>query len=247
MILLTLPLLLLLLPGPAEVEARIAVFVDGRVLRVDDAVLEGESIMLRLPGGGLLRLAATRIDRVVADEVVDEAESGQSQDEIDSLAALCDPGWVDLPLPEATPFRTEIRRAAHQAGLHPWLLATVVQVESGYDPAAESRAGARGLTQLMPAAAADWDVANVWDAEENLRGGASHLRHLINRFESLPLALAAYNAGAATVEKAGGVPAYRETRLYVKKVLEIYCPHVVGGPEDPPDGKGRRSDGEDRT
>jgi soluble lytic murein transglycosylase-like protein len=104
------------------------------------------------------------------------------------------------------------------------LVAAVVQIESAFDPNAVSRAGASGLMQLMPSAAADREVDDVLDPAENLRGGAAHLRIMLDRFESLTLALAAYNAGAATVDRYGGVPPYAETRNYVRKVLELFCP-----------------------
>ncbi len=200
----------------ATCEARLAVFVDGRVMKVSDAVLEGEAIVLSLPGGGRLVVPAARIDRVVADEVEDPGPPPQGP--------VCQAAWADEPLPEGLPFRAEIERAARAADLHPWLLASLVQAESAFDPRAESRAGARGLTQLMPAAAADHQVADVWDPDQNLRGGAAHLRRLIDRFGSLSLGLAAYNAGAATVERAGGVPPYRETREFVRRVSQRFCP-----------------------
>jgi soluble lytic murein transglycosylase-like protein len=76
----------------------------------------------------------------------------------------------------------------------------------------------------MPAAAADEDVNDVFDPADNLRGGANHLRKMLDRFENVPLALAAYNAGAATVEKYDGIPPYRETQGYVRKILERFCP-----------------------
>jgi len=202
----------------SKVEARLAVFVDGRVLKVEDAVLEGESIVLSLPGGGRLTVPATRIDRVVADEVPSDLPVPE--------APPCSPDWADEPLPSGVPFRGEITAAARSADLNPWLLAALVQQESGFDPRALSRAGARGLTQLMPAAAADHGVEDPWDPVENLRGGAAHLRRLLDRFGSLTLALAAYNAGAATVERAAGVPPYRETREFVRRITERFCPAV---------------------
>lgn len=214
---LTVLLLLMVLAVPAAV-ARIAVFVDGRVLKVDDAYLEEDRIVLCLPGGGKVTVPATRIERVVADEVI------ETDPEPLPVERLCSPDWENVELPDRTPFRGLIQEAARQANIHPWLLASLVQAESAFDAAAESRAGARGLTQLMPAAAADYGVTNIWDPEQNLHGGASHLRRLLDRFESLPLALAAYNSGATTVERCGGVPPYRETRGFVRRVMVAFCP-----------------------
>jgi soluble lytic murein transglycosylase-like protein len=103
-------------------------------------------------------------------------------------------------------------------------MAALVQAESDFEPGAVSRVGASGLTQLMPATAADQQVEDVFDPDQNLRGGAHRLRELLDRFDTLPLALAAYNAGAATVDRYRGVPPYRETRAYVRRILDSFCP-----------------------
>jgi hypothetical protein len=205
----------------ASVSAELAVFVDGRVMKVEDAVLEGPSIRLTLVGGGRLVVPATRIDRVVADEV-EPPETTTQAPEFTGCAA----GWSDEALPPSLPFVHLIRAAAEDHDLHPRLLAAMIRAESNFDPLAVSRAGAMGLTQLMPAAALDHGVVDVFDPSENLRGGAAHLRRQLDRFESLPEALAAYNAGAATVQRFGGVPPYRETRAYVGRILTEFC-----GPE----------------
>jgi soluble lytic murein transglycosylase-like protein len=76
----------------------------------------------------------------------------------------------------------------------------------------------------MPAAALDHRVQDPFDPADNLRGGAAHLRLMLDRFGSLTLALAAYNAGAATVTRYGDVPPYAETRGYVRRILENFCP-----------------------
>jgi hypothetical protein len=200
----------------APAAAKIAVFTDGRILKVEDAYLDGDRIVLDLAEGGRLVVPAVRIDRVVADEVEEQPEP------VETVA--CVAAWADEPLPDWVPFRASIHAAAKGANLNPWLLAALVQAESAFDPRAVSRAGAKGLTQLMPAAAADHRVEDVFDPDDNLRGGASHLRLMLDRFSSLPLALAAYNAGAATVERYDGVPPYRETRGYVRRILRAFCP-----------------------
>jgi hypothetical protein len=198
--------------------AKIAVFVDGRILKVEDAYLDGDEIVLWLRGGGRMVVSALRIERVVADEVEDPVS------ELPIHYGDCPVSWNEDPLPDGLPFHDEIRSAARNSNLHPWLLASLVRAESAFDPLAVSRAGAKGLTQLMPAAAADHSVNDVFDPRENLRGGADHLRSLLDRFKELPLALAAYNAGATTVERYEGIPPYRETRGYVRRILEAFCP-----------------------
>jgi len=199
--------------------AKLAVFVDGRVLKVDDARLEGSEIVLELKGGGILNVSATRVDRVIADEVEEPTNNGAFPD------ADCPAAWSDLELPADLPFRDFIASAARATDLDPWLVASVVQTESAFDPQAVSRAGAAGLMQLMPAAAAEHEVHDVFDPAENLRGGAEHLRIMLDRFESLPLALAAYNSGATTVTRYKGIPPYKETRDYVRRVLALFCPN----------------------
>lgn len=118
---------------------------------------------------------------------------------------------------------TMIESAARQYNLHPELLHAVVRTESAYDPTAVSSAGATGLMQLMPATAARLKVKDIWDPEQNLRGGAKYLRNLLDLFEhDLRLALAAYNAGENAVIKYGNrIPPYPETQRYVRKVMQF--------------------------
>ncbi len=111
--------------------------------------------------------------------------------------------------------------AAQRAGIDPWLLASVVYVESRFNHQSVSWAGAVGLGQLMPqtAAAAGVDARDPWG---NLVGAARVLRWDYDEFRSWPLALAAYNAGADAVRRYGGIPPYAETRWYVAAVLYVY-------------------------
>ena len=108
------------------------------------------------------------------------------------------------------------------------LLASVVKAESNGNTHALSRAGAQGLMQLMPATATDLGVKNSFEPGENVRGGSTYLDTLLNRYhENLALALAAYNAGPATVDKYHGIPPYRETRVYVARVIHEFNRRVV--------------------
>jgi soluble lytic murein transglycosylase-like protein len=116
-----------------------------------------------------------------------------------------------------------VRRAAHQQQLHPALLLEVMKAESSFNPLVVSRAGAVGLMQLIPETAMRHGVQNLYDTDENIAGGAKHLRYLLDRFHgNTRLALAAYNAGERKVDRYGNIPPYEETRLYVKKVLGYY-------------------------
>jgi len=201
--------------------AELAVFTDGRVLRVEDAKLIGDVIRLELIGGGVLEVPALRIDRVVDDEI-DHSKTFDEQKPVS-----CRSSFVEVQLENDIPFADLIEAAAEKADLHPRLLAALVQAESDFDPKAISRVGAQGLTQLMPSTALEMAVAHPFDPAENLRGGALYLRRMLDRFKSLELALAAYNAGIATVEKYEGVPPYRETHRYIKKILTSFCSNAM--------------------
>jgi soluble lytic murein transglycosylase-like protein len=103
------------------------------------------------------------------------------------------------------------------------LLASVVKAESGGNPRAVSRAGAQGLMQLMPGTAVQLGVNNTFSPAENVNGGSTYLDQLLRRYhDNLPLALAAYNAGPAAVDRYHGIPPYRETRLYVARVIREF-------------------------
>ena len=139
------------------------------------------------------------------------------------MAALVPDAVAPEPLPE--PLRRywgHIRQAAAETGLPAELVAAVVWVESAGNPAAVSPKGAKGLMQLMDSTARMLGVRDVFDPEENVRAGARYLRQLLDEFGSLPLALAAYNAGPARVRSAGGIPPFAETRSYVERVVQLY-------------------------
>ena len=119
--------------------------------------------------------------------------------------------------------RVAVVRAAGQHRLHPAMLLAVMKAESSFNPVVVSRAGAVGLMQLVPETAMRHGVRNLYDTDENVAGGARHLRYLLDRFHgNMRLALAAYNAGERKVDYYGKIPPYKETRLYVQKVLSYY-------------------------
>lgn len=115
-----------------------------------------------------------------------------------------------------------VGRYAERHRLEPKLVRAVIQVESGYNAAARSVKGAMGLMQLMPGTARELGVDDPYDPEQNIRGGVSYLRQMLDRFEeNLVHALAGYNAGPDAVVQYGGVPPYAETRAYVERVMRL--------------------------
>ncbi len=127
-----------------------------------------------------------------------------------------------IPVPD-TKLEPLIDRHSAAQNLDPRLVRAVIQAESGYNPRALSNKGAIGLMQLMPATASTLRVSDPWNIEENLRGGTAYLRKLLDRFAgSLEMAVAAYNAGPGAVERHRGIPPYRETREYVRRVIGLY-------------------------
>ncbi len=124
------------------------------------------------------------------------------------------------------PYGSMIRRIAQRHRLDALLVAAVIEAESGFDPLAQSPRGAQGLMQVTASLPGYPDEPRVYDPRVNIDLGTRYLRHLLGRFDDdLVLALAAYNAGPAAVERFEGVPPYRETHRYVARVLSLYVNH----------------------
>lgn len=123
-----------------------------------------------------------------------------------------------------------IAEAAHAHQLDSGLIKAVMHTESGFNPSARSPVGAQGLMQLMPATARRFAVTNAYDPAQNVFGAAKYLKFLLKRFNyNTELALAAYNAGEGNVDKYKGIPPFRETRDYVKRVMSRYQ-NLYAGP-----------------
>jgi hypothetical protein len=121
-----------------------------------------------------------------------------------------------------------IQKYAQQLGVDPKLVQAMIRQESGFNPMAVSPKGAMGLMQLMPETAASLGVEDPFDLDQNLKGGIRFLKSCLQRFnQNLPLALAAYNAGPGRVVEHQGIPPFKETQTYVKKIVQDYCGQTI--------------------
>jgi len=178
--------------------------LNGRGMPSDDAIAIG-----------WFRLAAERGDvhsRRLLDDLLTEGRAMEDS---------------DCPLRKKKPSLSNIyawvRALAPGYGIDPDLVLALIEVESRYNPRARSPKNARGLMQLLPATARRFGVKDIWDPYQNLMGGMAYLRWLLDYFDGdVDLSLAAYNAGEHAVNRYGGIPPYRETRHYVKRIKHLY-------------------------
>jgi soluble lytic murein transglycosylase-like protein len=203
-----------LLIGASLASAEIVFLTSGRTLSVKDHKTEGDSITLTLRSGGEVTCDKTLIERIVPDEVphpdpVVVAPKPQQAAAADRGAGL-----------KISPYTDLIVNTAQTYGVDPLLVQALVQVESNYQPRARSSKGAMGLMQLMPSVAKEYRVRNAFDPKANVEAGVQKLKALIEKYGT-QLALAAYNAGEAAVDKFKGVPPYRETQSYVTRIMSI--------------------------
>lgn len=120
-------------------------------------------------------------------------------------------------------YANHINLAAEKTGLNPALIAGVIKQESGFNSRVTSSAGAQGLMQIMPGTAKELGVKDPFDPKQNILGGSKYLKKMIDRYDSIPIGLAAYNAGPGSVDRHGGkIPPYPETTDYVRKVMGYY-------------------------
>ena len=219
------------------VSATLVVFEDGRLLHVEKCEIvpgasdagEDDRVSMTFQGGGTMTVSLEVVDRIVDDEYErppapdPEREgrlaAGRAAPQSRSLRA-----FSENPL-SSSPYSSQILAAAKEHRVDPAFIAAVIRAESNGVSTAVSRKGARGLMQLMPATARRLGVKRPFDPKENIRGGTAYLAELAARFgDTRPdLVLAAYNAGEHAVEEFKGVPPYRETKEYVRRVLAFWA------------------------
>lgn len=238
--------LLVLMLASRLAAASLVVFEDGRHLRVASyEVVDDDRLTVGLVGGGSMTIPLDVVERIVDEEyerlpdpgklvtdagIAAEPLAGETRsvrafsENLSSSPGLSSSSGLFFSSSFSSPFSSQILEAAKQHRIDPALIAAVIRAESNGFPRAVSRKGARGLMQLMPATARRLGVKSAFDPRENIRAGAAYLAELAERFgeTNADLILAAYNAGEHAVEEHGGVPPYRETRDYVRRVLAFW-------------------------
>lgn len=185
---------------PPKVRAEYAVLQSGQRIHITGYELVGDTVRLTM-SGGTLEIPSSTVVRIDPEDTFLEVK-----------VKLLD-----------VPYASLISDAARTHGVAPELVASVIAVESNFNPNAVSWRSARGLMQLMPDTAARLGVTNIFDPAQNIDAGTRYLKELLLRYKGdLSLTLAAYNAGPDRVEQYKSVPPYRETRDYVRRVTEKF-------------------------
>ena len=212
----TAALTLLALAGTAHAE--LVTFTSGRTVSVRSHRDEGPMVVFSLRNGGEMAVDAALVAAIGPDEVPYPEPLPERNLHLDEPRAL--PPEPAEPLLVDARYDPVIQRVASEKGVDPALVRAVIQVESGYQSRARSRKGAVGLMQVMPATGRQYGITNLYDPHANIRAGVTHLRRLLDKFP-LALALAAYNAGEAAVERFAGIPPFPETEGYVSRIRAL--------------------------
>lgn len=195
---------------PRAASADIVRLKTGATLSVKSATADGETMVLVLRAGGEVRTPRALVEEVLPDEVL----------HADASTTIALPGYEAPKAPATLPELIDV--LAERIGVPVDLAHALITVESNYQPSAVSPKGAMGLMQLMPATAKQYAVTDPFDPEQNLTAGLQHLKNLLERYgNKTSSALAAYNAGETAVERYGGIPPYRETQDYVRRILAL--------------------------
>ncbi len=213
----------LLLAAALPAGASIAVFTDGRSMKVEKFQAVEDAMQLTLKGGGVVTVPLTRIDRVIDDEVSTPEVVAEVKKIVEEHHGVFPTrSWryneASAPLFHSK-FNATIVEAAKKFDVDAALVSAVIKAESDFNPREVSNKGARGLMQLMPATAQRFGVTNSFDPVANIYAGTRYLRWLLETFNgNADLAVAAYNAGEGNVWKYNGVPPFRETVNYINRI-----------------------------
>jgi hypothetical protein len=215
--------LLAVLLCAARASASIAVFSDGRNMKISAYRVDEESVHLTLKSGGSMSLPVERLERIVDDEVITPEVVAEVK-KIAEEGVFPRRSWrydeASKPL-----FRSKyndiIVKASRHFDVDAALVSAVIKAESDYNPRVVSHKGARGLMQLMPGTAKRFGVTDSFDPVANIYAGTRYLRWLLKTFDgNADLAVAAYNAGEGNVWKYDGVPPFRETVNYINRIAK---------------------------
>jgi hypothetical protein len=196
----------------APARAELVFFQSGRAMSVRAIRSDGDEIVLQLRSGGDIHCDKSLIVKVEPDEVEYPEDVLQALPFARTLI-------IEPPsIPEQ--YRDLVTQTAARHGVDARVVNALIQVESAYHSRAVSPKGAKGLMQLMPATGRQYGALDLFDPKVNLEAGIQHLKRLLTRYD-LPMALAAYNAGEAAVNRFGGIPPFRETQDYVTRILRL--------------------------
>ena len=204
--------------------ASIAVFTDGRTMKVSAFKAHEDAIELTLSSGGSFTVPLNRIDRIVDDEIVPQQIVEEVKKIVEAEGIFPKKSWryseESKPIFKSK-FDQTIIEAAKKFDVDAALVSAVIKAESDFNPHEMSNKGAQGLMQLMPGTAARFGVTNSFDPVANIYGGTRYLRWLLTKFDgNADLAVAAYNAGEGNVWKYNGVPPFRETINYINRIAK---------------------------
>ena len=216
-------LFFLALAAALPASASIALFTDGRSMKIEAYKVVGEGdILLTLRNGGRITMPLERIDRIVDDEVVPVEVAAEVKKALEHEGIFPKRSWrYDQsrgPIFKSK-FDALIVEASKKFDVDAALVSAVIKAESDFNPREISNKGARGLMQLMPSTALRFGVTDSYDPTANIYGGVRYLRWLLETFKgNADLAVAAYNAGEGNVWKHNGVPPFRETIAYINRI-----------------------------
>ena len=213
---------LLALASPAR--ASIALFVNGRAMKISAYKVVGESdVQLTLSSGGAITVPLARVDRIIDDEIVPAAIVEEVKRAVEKDGGIFPTRSWRYDETRSPIFKSKfdkiIVEAAKKFDVDAALVSAVIKAESDFNAREVSNKGARGLMQLMPSTAERFGVTDSYDPAANIYGGVRYLRWLLQTFHgNADLAVAAYNAGEGNVWKYNGVPPFRETVNYINRI-----------------------------